>query len=936
MARAMSPGAWLLLGALALAGAALASAGLHLLTGRAGAERRAVLLALGAVALTTLAYLALLGHFLARDYSIYYVWNYSDDATPLYLRAAGTWAGAAGSIFLWTLLIGAAIAAEEWWRRRARSRGSELAGGRLAATARLVALAVFVLFLLFTVQARPFAPTADFHFDAEAGFFTYQPGVEAPTPLDFRATGFGLNPLLVTPFMAIHPPMEFIAYALTTMPFAFALAGLATRDKRWVHGALFWARPAWMFYAIALGLGALWAYYVLSFGGYWAWDPVEVGDLIPFLGLTVFLHAADLHRKGKGYPHYTPFIAALVFPLTLFGTFVTRSSYWISAHAFDVGAAAIIPDPARRLVAVVEVKPQVAAVLALLLAVLGAIAAVYLARFVRDVALTRRKPLTGPALALLGCYLAVMVFATLDVGGFLRQGFGLASVLGAGNLLLGLALLGLILVGLPVAIMILSLEDEPEAKPLQPRALLEPDALMSAGVVLLSLGLLVTVALLLIGVNFTVTQLAESFKAREPLVAVPLAVVLTMRLSVKTLGPERAALLGLGAAALGVLLYVALPEELRLLGIGLPVLSVALAAALNQLLKAASKGSTAPRRQQVAGALVLLAGLAGFAMWASPPTSLALGPWGMGLPLSLVPLGLGASMACYLLGIVAIQGEGKAARLGGVAAMLSVGYGLGLALGVAALALSTRGGAGKGIVTALRRQKGRLYGTSRWAAHVGILLVFIGYGASAYHAEEADYRDLSDPLERGVARPFGDYTLTLTDSQGVDEDGDGGYERVTAFLAVQRGGALLDVAPVTFYWVDKESQYRPTEHVVRQPIEDLYLNSDPSNLPAMHTARDGWVVSNQRALFDTTGEARKMTSAEVDKLSFSVKRLPLVAPLWAGAVLLPFAMAVTIVTAPPRGFVKPAKAPEAAPLAEKVAPAPPAVAGAPAFAGKDP
>jgi cytochrome c-type biogenesis protein CcmF len=917
----------LLLGALALAGAALASGAFHLLMGHAPAGKRAGLLAMAAAALCALSFLVLAGHFAAHDYGIYYVWNYSDEATPLWLRLAGTWAGSAGSIFLWTLLIGAAIAAEEVWQRRAAAKGL-LAPGKLEAIARLVALAVFVVFLLFTIQARPFAPTADFHFDGDAGFFTYQPGKRhLPDPLDFRAEGFGLNPLLQTPFMAIHPPMEFLAYAATTLPFAYALAHLVTRDPRWVGAAIQWGRIAWAFYATALGLGALWAYYVLSFGGYWAWDPVEVGDLIPFLGLTVFLHAADMHRKGKGYHHYAPFLAAIAFPLTLFGTFVTRSSYWISAHAFDVGTASIVADPAQRLVAIVGAKEQVADVAALLLVVLGAIAALYVGRYAIARWRERRVALGLPALVVLGAYAAAMALAAWDVQGLLAQGFGLAAFLGGGDVLLGLALLGLALVGLPVALMVWSLPDDEEAKDFDPAALAEPDALMSAGVVLLSLGLLVTFALLVVGVNFTVTQLGDAFRARLPLVVLPLTLVMTMRLTVKHLGKGQAALLGLGSGALGLLLWLALPAPLKLLGLGVPVFSVALGGGILQLLKAAGKGSTAGPESKRAGMLMLLASLTGFAMWASPPSVLALGSLVVPVPLALVPVGLAASIAAYVLGVATLNGEGpRAALLGGIASVLTVGYGLGFLLGLAAMALGHRARgsmSGRPLRKGLAHVKGRLYGTSRWAAHVAILLVFIGYGASAYHAEEADYRDLSDPLERGVPRAFAGHTLTLLDSEGVDQDRDGGFERVTAWVEVRRGGVVLEVAPIAFYWVDKESQYRPTEHVVRQPLEDLYLNSDPGNLPAMRTADGNWTVSNQRALFDATGEVKQMRSDQVEALSLSVKRLPMVAPLWAGAAMLPFTMVVALLAAPPRGFAKAAGRPGAAPPADAAAASPP-------------
>jgi hypothetical protein len=307
--------------------------------------------------------------------------------------------------------------------------------------------------------------------------------------------------------------------------------------------------------------------------------------------------------------------------------------------------------------------------------------------------------------------------------------------------------------------------------------------------------------------------------------------------------------------------------------------------------------------------LLLLAGFAGVAMWASPPTALALGPLVVPVPLALVPVGLAASLACIVLGVPVAQGEGRGlGLLGALCAVLATGYGLSVALGLAAAVLVRQRPAHRALLAALRHHKGRFHGVGRWASHVGIVLVFIGYGASAYHATQLDLHDLSDPLQRGVPRDFQGTTLTLVDSAGEDLDHDGTFERVTAFVAVSQGGHVLDVAPITFYWVDKESQYRPTEHVVRGPLRDLYLNSNPGNLPAMHTAQDGWVHSNQAAVFATGLQPAKMRSADVDALSLSVKALPLVAPLWAGAVLLPFSMALTILAAPPRGFVKPARA----------------------------
>jgi hypothetical protein len=293
-------------------------------------------------------------------------------------------------------------------------------------------------------------------------------------------------------------------------------------------------------------------------------------------------------------------------------------------------------------------------------------------------------------------------------------------------------------------------------------------------------------------------------------------------------------------------------------------------------------------------------------------------------------------MAAFVLGIATMQGERAPSETAGIAGMVAFGYGLGLVLAIASLVFSTKAAIReppRPLRHSLARVRGRLHGTSRWAAHFAILLVFVGYGASAYHATQADYQALvstgpTPALERGVPRDFGEYRMTLVDSQGADADRDGAFEQVTAWIRVERGGAILDAAPITFTWIDKESQYRASEHVVRQPLGDLYLNSNPSNLPALHTP-EGWTHANNATVFDQAGRAQ-MRSDAVDRIALSVKSLPLVAPLWAGALMLPFTMAVTIATAPPRGksgkpvpAAVPAPAPDPAPAAlPEKAPAP--------------
>jgi len=152
-----------------------------------------------------------------------------------------------------------------------------------------------------------------------------------------RIQGTGLNPLLQNYWMVIHPPTLFLGFASTTIPFSFALAGLILgRHREWLKPALPWA----LFSAAALGTGILmggaWAYEALSFGGYWAWDPVENMSLVPWLVLVAGIHT-NLIARNTGHSIKTTYLFYLLsFILVLYSTFLTRSGVLgqTSVHAF--------------------------------------------------------------------------------------------------------------------------------------------------------------------------------------------------------------------------------------------------------------------------------------------------------------------------------------------------------------------------------------------------------------------------------------------------------------------------------------------------------------------------------------------------------------------------------------------------------------------------
>jgi cytochrome c-type biogenesis protein CcmF len=152
--------------------------------------------------------------------------------------------------------------------------------------------------------------------------------------------GQGLNPLLRHPGMIIHPPMLYLGFVAFVIPFAFALAALVTgrSDDGWIRLTRRWTLIAWVFLSLGLVLGMRWAYDVLGWGGYWAWDPVEIAALMPWLTGTAFLHSVMIQEKRGMFKQWNMLLIILTYALVIFGTFLTRSGVLSSVHAFSESA----------------------------------------------------------------------------------------------------------------------------------------------------------------------------------------------------------------------------------------------------------------------------------------------------------------------------------------------------------------------------------------------------------------------------------------------------------------------------------------------------------------------------------------------------------------------------------------------------------------------
>ena len=153
-----------------------------------------------------------------------------------------------------------------------------------------------------------------------------------PIPLNGR----DLNPLLQDPGLIIHPPMLYIGYVGTSVPFVFAIAVLLNGhiNTEWISWLRKWVITSWVFLTIGISLGSWWAYHELGWGGWWFWDPVENASFMPWLAITALLHSLIVSEKRELFINWTILLAILTFSLSLLGAFLVRSGILVSVHAF--------------------------------------------------------------------------------------------------------------------------------------------------------------------------------------------------------------------------------------------------------------------------------------------------------------------------------------------------------------------------------------------------------------------------------------------------------------------------------------------------------------------------------------------------------------------------------------------------------------------------
>jgi cytochrome c-type biogenesis protein CcmF len=262
--------------------------------------------------------------FVTQDFSVAYVAQNSNLALPWYYRFSAVWGAHEGSLLLWLLILNI-------WSVAVAACSRKLPDALIARVLGVLGFIAFG-FLLFTIlTSNPFA--------------RHVPAL---------ADGSDLNPILQDPGLIMHPPMLYTGYVGFSVPFAFAMAALlggAERTMRsrpgdpplqnqapelahWVRWARPWTNVAWAFLTLGIALGSWWAYYVLGWGGWWFWDPVENASFMPWLVGTALIHSQAVTEKRGSFRAWTLLLSIFAFSLSLLGTFLVRSGVLTSVHSF--------------------------------------------------------------------------------------------------------------------------------------------------------------------------------------------------------------------------------------------------------------------------------------------------------------------------------------------------------------------------------------------------------------------------------------------------------------------------------------------------------------------------------------------------------------------------------------------------------------------------
>ncbi len=311
---------------------------------------------------------------LTHSYQYEYVFSYSSNELPFGFLFSTFWGGQEGSFMLWLLftsIIG--IVLQNYSSKRSDLEPRVMVVFSLAITFLLVMVSPWFKNPFAYIWTEPMFINTKYINSSMLGMplvskFLFSDGstgqqfVKMTSELhntltatgisvsQFIVNGKGLNPQLLNFWMQIHPPILFIGFALSTVPFAFAIAALMKNDyTKWIKQAFPWVLAGAGVLGLAIMLGGYWAYEMLGWGGYWAWDPVENSSLIPWLISVAAIHTMLVQRKSQSKGGVGRFLKTnlilciLIYILVLYSTFLTRSGVLgdASVHSFTSPGAIV-------------------------------------------------------------------------------------------------------------------------------------------------------------------------------------------------------------------------------------------------------------------------------------------------------------------------------------------------------------------------------------------------------------------------------------------------------------------------------------------------------------------------------------------------------------------------------------------------------------------
>jgi len=252
---------------------------------------------------------------LSSDFTYEYVWEHtSSDLEPIY-RFSAIWAGGQGALLVCAWFIGLVLLVESVLLARRR----EVSTGFKTVFTTVMSL-LLAFFSAVSIMSGLFERTTN-------------------EEIMIRPNGMGMDASLQTPEMILHAPLIFIAYAALSAVFAASVSYHVSRDNSWFRVSLPWGRIAWLSLSSGILLGAVWAYYVIGWGGYWSWDPVETSSLIPWLMATAFLHTQIRHAHKGEFTVGSPLLGMMAFVGVAFVSFVVRAGGIWSSSVHDYGVS---------------------------------------------------------------------------------------------------------------------------------------------------------------------------------------------------------------------------------------------------------------------------------------------------------------------------------------------------------------------------------------------------------------------------------------------------------------------------------------------------------------------------------------------------------------------------------------------------------------------